>query len=254
MEGRDAPVEVVGGLHPVEELIASGRREVYKILVVKGRKGVGPLLRQAGRRKIPVEFSSRSTLDKLCPSPNQGVVALASPYRYWPFEELIEAARQHGGPRCLLALDSLEDPMNLGAVLRVAGAFGIDGVLMMRDRACGLTPTVAKASAGAVEHVAVCRVVNLARALEELKEEGFWVVGTSPEADQSVDDFDWARDVVVVLGSEGRGMRPLVASTCDAMVTVPLPGPVAALNVATTAGILCYEVVKQRRAKIEKQT
>jgi 23S rRNA (guanosine2251-2'-O)-methyltransferase len=254
MESPDASLEVVGGVRPVEELIASGRREVYKILVAKGRRGLGPLLRQAERRRIVVEFSNRGQLDQLCASPHQGVVALASPYRYWDVEELKERFAKSKGLSCLLALDAIEDPMNLGAVLRVAGAFGVDGVLITRDRACGLTPTVAKASAGAVEHVSVARVVNLTRALEELKEAGFWVIGTDPEASESVEGFGWDRDVVIVLGSEGRGMRPRVASTCDATVAVPLPGPVAALNVAATAAILCYEICRQRRQRIEKPT
>lgn len=252
MEGEDASLEVVGGVRPVEELISSGRREVYKLLVAKGRRGLGPLLRQAERRRIAVEFSSRGKLDELCSSPHQGVVALASPYRYWEVGELRERASEGEGSSCLLALDAIEDPMNLGAVLRVAGAFGVAGVLITRDRACGLTAAVAKASAGAVEHVAVARVVNLARELEELKKAGFWVIGTAPEATESVDGFSWDRDVVVVLGSEGRGMRPLVASKCDATVAVKLPGPVAALNVAATAAILCYEIWRQRRARIEK--
>lgn len=246
MEGPE--VEVVGGVRPVEELLAGGRREVYRLIVSRGRRGLGPLLRRAERRRVPVEFSSRSELDRLCPGSHQGVVALAAPYRYWDLEELEARSLEAGGYGCLLALDEVEDPMNFGAILRVAGAYGVGGVVIGRDRACGLTPAVAKASAGAVEHVAIARVVNMARALEALKKVGFWVVGTSPEASQRVDAFDWARNVVVVLGSEGRGMRPLVASTCDAAVSVPLEGPVESLNVAATAAVLCYEIWRQRRS------
>ncbi|MFQ6671756.1 MAG: 23S rRNA (guanosine(2251)-2'-O)-methyltransferase RlmB [Candidatus Tectimicrobiota bacterium] len=249
MESPDVAAEVVGGLRPVEEAIASGRREVLKLMVAKGRRGLGPLVRRAERRRIPVEYADRGRLDRLCPSSHQGVVALMAPYRYWDLGELGARASEGPEPAWLLALDGVVDPMNFGAVLRVAGAFGVDGVVIPRDRACGLTPAVVKASAGAVEHVAVARVVNLVRALQELREAGFWVVGTAPEASVAVDAFDWGRAVVVVLGSEGRGMRTLVAATCDETVSVPLPGPIGALNVATVAAIVCYEVCRQRRAR-----
>jgi 23S rRNA (guanosine2251-2'-O)-methyltransferase len=248
MEGAVTVVEALGGIRPVEELLVSGRREVFKLIVAKGRRGLGRLLRQAERRRVPVEFTSRSELDRLCPGSHQGVVALAAPYRYWDIEELKARSLEGSGYGLLLALDAVEDPMNLGAILRVTGAYGADGVLIARDRACGISPAVAKASAGALEHVAIARVVNLPRALEGLKKDGFWVIGTSPESPQSLDSFDWCRDVVVVLGSEGRGIRPLVASTCDTTVAVPLQGPIAALNVAATAAILCYEVWRQRRS------
>jgi 23S rRNA (guanosine2251-2'-O)-methyltransferase len=249
MESADVDTtEVVGGIRPVEEAIASGRREIFKLVVAKGRRGLRPLVRQAERRRIPVEYSDRGHLDRLCPSSHQGVVALLAPYRYWELAELRARALEGPGPACLLALDGVVDPMNLGAMLRVAGAFGIGGVVIPRDRACGLTPAVARASAGALEHVAISRVVNLVRALEELKKAGFWVVGTAPEAPVAVDEFDWdGRDVVVVLGSEGKGMRTLVGDTCDAVVSVPLPGPIDALNVATVAAIVCYEIRRQIR-------
>ncbi len=233
----------------MEEALVGGGREVFKIIVAKSRRGLGPLLRQAEKRRIPVEFSDRGRLDKLCPGAHQGIVALVAPYRYWDLEALRARALEATEPVCLLALDGVEDPMNVGSILRVAGAFGVGGVVIPKDRACGLTPAVAKASAGAVEHVAVARVVNLVRALEELKEGGFWVVGTAPEASVAVDDFDWAIAAVVVLGGEKKGMRPLVAAACDETVAVPLDGPVGALNVAATAAIVCYEIWRQRRSK-----
>lgn len=255
MESPEADIEVVGGIRPVQELLASGRREVYKLLVAKGRGGVGPLLRQAERLRIHVEFSARSRLDSLCPGPHQGVVALVAPYLYRDIDDLVAEARAKPGRACLLALDRVEDPMNLGAIIRVAGAFGAGGVVISKDRACGVTPTVVKASAGAIEHVAVARVGNLVQALEGLKDGGFWVVGTAADAPERVDSFDWDRDVVVVLGSEGRGIRPLVASACDASVAIPLAGPVEALNVAASAAVICYEIWRQRKsADVEKQT
>ncbi len=250
MESADVATEVVGGVRPVEEAIASGQREVFKLVVAKGRRGLGSLVRQAERQRIPVEYSDRGHLDRLCPSAHQGVVALLAPYRYLELGELLARASEGSGQACLLALDGVVDPMNLGAVLRVAGAFGVGGVVVPRDRACGLTPVVARASAGALEHVAIARVVNLVRALQELKKAGFWVVGTAADASVAVDAFDWeGRAVVVVLGSEGKGMRALVADTCDAVVSVPLPGPIGALNVATVAAIVCYEIRRQKRPK-----
>lgn len=249
MEGADVASEVVGGIRPVEEAIAGGHREVFKLVVAKGRRGLGRLLRLAERRRIPVEYSDRAHLDRLCPSSHQGVVAVVAPYRYCDLSELVTRASEDTGLAWLIALDGVVDPMNLGAVLRVAGAFGVGGVVLPRDRAVGLTPAVAKAAAGALEHVAIARVVNLVRALEELKKAGLWVVGTAPKASVAVDAFDWRRAVVVVLGSEGKGMRPLVTATCDETVSVPLPGPIGALNVASVAAIVCYEVCRQRREK-----
>lgn len=249
MEGADVASEVLGGIRPVEEAIAGGHREVFKLVVAKGRRGLGRLLRLAERRRIPVEYSDRAHLDRLCPSSHQGVVAVVAPYRYCDLSELVTRASEDTGLAWLIALDGVVDPMNLGAVLRVAGAFGVGGVVLPRDRAVGLTPAVAKAAAGALEHVAIARVVNLVRALEELKKAGLWVVGTAPKASVAVDAFDWRRAVVVVLGSEGKGMRPLVTATCDETVSVPLPGPIGALNVASVAAIVCYEVCRQRREK-----
>lgn len=249
MEGADVASEILGGIRPVEEAIAGGHREVFKLVVAKGRRGLGRLLRLAERRRIPVEYSDRAHLDRLCPSSHQGVVAVVAPYRYCDLSELVTRASEDTGLAWLIALDGVVDPMNLGAVLRVAGAFGVGGVVLPRDRAVGLTPAVAKAAAGALEHVAIARVVNLVRALEELKKAGLWVVGTAPKASVAVDAFDWRRAVVVVLGSEGKGMRPLVTATCDETVSVPLPGPIGALNVASVAAIVCYEVCRQRREK-----
>ena len=249
MEGTDVASDVVGGIRPVEEAIAGGHREVFKLVVAKGRRGLGGLLRRAERRRIPVEYSDRAHLDRLCPGSHQGVVALVAPYRYSDLSELAARASEDTGLAWLIALDGVVDPMNLGAVLRVAGAFGVGGVVLPRDRAVGLTPAVAKAAAGALEHVPIARVVNMVRALEELKKAGFWVVGTAPEASVAVDAFDWRRAVVVVLGSEGKGMRPLVTATCDETVSVPLPGPIGALNVASVAAIVCHEVCRQRRDK-----
>lgn len=249
MEGADVASEVLGGIRPVEEAIAGGHREVFKLVIAKGRRGLGRLLRLAERRRIPVEYSDRAHLDRLCPSSHQGVVAVVAPYRYCDLSELVTRASEDTGLAWLIALDGVVDPMNLGAVLRVAGAFGVGGVVLPRDRAVGLTPAVAKAAAGALEHVAIARVVNLVRALEELKKAGLWVVGTAPKASVAVDAFDWRRAVVVVLGSEGKGMRPLVTATCDETVSVPLPGPIGALNVASVAAIVCYEVCRQRREK-----
>ena len=249
MEGADVASEVLGGIRPVEEAIAGGHREVFKLVIAKGRRGLGRLLRLAERRRIPVEYSNRAHLDRLCPSSHQGVVAVVAPYRYCDLSELVTRASEDTGLAWLIALDGVVDPMNLGAVLRVAGAFGVGGVVLPRDRAVGLTPAVAKAAAGALEHVAIARVVNLVRALEELKKAGLWVVGTAPKASVAVDAFDWRRAVVVVLGSEGKGMRPLVTATCDETVSVPLPGPIGALNVASVAAIVCYEICRQRREK-----
>jgi 23S rRNA (guanosine2251-2'-O)-methyltransferase len=250
MEGS-GQAELIGGVRPVEEALSSGKREVYRLVVARGRRGLESILRRAEEKRIPVEVSDRRRLDELYAGSHQGVVALVAPYPYWELADLVEQARRASGPPVILALDSLQDPVNLGTILRVAAAFGVEGVVVPRDRSCGLTPSVVKASAGALEHVAVSRVVNLSRALNELKREGFWIVGTSDRGPTRVDEFDWGRPVVVVLGGEGKGMRPLVEKSCDEVVAIPLPGPIRALNVAVAAAILCYEIIRQRRG-VEK--
>jgi 23S rRNA (guanosine2251-2'-O)-methyltransferase len=159
---------------------------------------------------------------------------------------VLAAAEASGRPPLVVLLDGVEDPHNLGAVVRSAHALGAHGVVLPRDRAAGVTPAAAKASAGAVEHVAIVRVTNLVRALEELKEAGLWAVGAVPEGERDIASVDLRGPTALVLGGEGQGIRPLVQRTCDHLVRIPMLGRVGSLNASAAAAIALYEAVRQR--------
>ncbi|MBR1885197.1 MAG: 23S rRNA (guanosine(2251)-2'-O)-methyltransferase RlmB, partial [Schwartzia sp.] len=180
---------------------------------------------------------------------HQGVLAYTSPVDYTPFDEILRLARQKSDVPFLLLLDELEDPHNLGAILRTADAVGVDGVLIPKRRSCPLSATVAKTSAGAVEYVPVARIGNVAQTLNELKREGFWVVGADMDGTADYFTADLTGAVVLVVGSEGHGISRLVRETCDLLVRIPMLGKINSLNVSVAGAVLMYEVLRQRREK-----
>lgn len=239
---------ILYGIHPVEEALAAGR-PLERLLVAHGRGGrrVQDAVTAARAANIPVRFVSRSELDRLTGTPkHQGMVALTGTKRYLDLEDLITQAR---APALILLLDGVEDPRNLGAILRAAHCAGADGVVLPERRAAGITPTVEKVSAGASEHIAVARVNNLGRALERLKEAGCWLVGLDERASQLYTQVDLCGPVGIVLGGEGKGLREHVRTKCDFLVSIPTFGSIASLNVAVASGVVLYEAVRQRRAK-----
>jgi 23S rRNA (guanosine2251-2'-O)-methyltransferase len=248
--GRSEPrAEVVYGVRPVEELMTGRPGEVERIFVARGRGGgLGRILRQAREAGIPVTHLPRDLLAKKAGAAarHQGVAAQVAPVAYAVTETLCrEAAARPDG--LLVLLDRVVDPGNLGAVLRTAAAAGADGVLLASEGTVGLTPAVAKASAGAVERIPVAREAKPARRLERLREVGFTALALDPRGDRPWDRLNVSGRAVLVLGGEARGPRPAVVRACDQRVAIPLAGGVESLNVAVAAGVLLFELVRRRR-------
>ena len=248
---------VVFGIGPVRELLRSRRAGISLLWVskVRARRGADPLaelVAEAERQGIPVEPREPSELDEAAGpgAVHQGVVAIAGAFRYVELEDIAARARAAGPGGLVVALDSVTDPHNLGAIARSAYLFGAHGLVLPRDRAAEVTPVAVKASAGATEHIPIAQVTNLARALGELKEAGLWnaALAAGPEA-KPLWTLDAAIPLCLVLGAEGSGIRPLVARQCDFTVAIPMEGrAVGSLNVSVAAGVALYEIARQRSA------
>jgi 23S rRNA (guanosine2251-2'-O)-methyltransferase len=245
--------ECLVGRNAVREALRAGRRRVSQVLLAEGMADKGiiteieALARAAGVR---VARARREELDRLGGELlHQGVAAQVSAYPYCTLEQVLAVPAQCGEAPFFLALDSIQDPQNLGSLLRTAEAVGIHGVILPDRRAAGITPAASRASAGAAEHLHVAQVTNLVRTLEALKEAGVWIVG-GEEHPQSVDYRRPALNlpVALVLGSEGQGMRRLVAETCDLLLRIPMRGQVGSLNVSVAGGILLYHLLAARQS------
>ena len=237
------------GINPVLEALKAGR-PVQRLLVSDHRKqdrDVQEILRRAREYGAEVRFVNREALNREAPGANhQGVIAIAAAKQYATLDEILAVPAQQGTAPLFLVLDGIEDPRNLGAILRTADAAGVHGVIIPERRATGLTETVAKAAAGAVEHVPVVKVVNIVNALEELKKAGVWIAGAEAGGRTVYWDADFIRPTALVLGGEDRGVRRLVRERCDYLVSLPLLGRISSLNVSVAAGILLYEALRQR--------
>jgi 23S rRNA (guanosine2251-2'-O)-methyltransferase len=239
-------METLFRLNPVLEILHTHPQRVVKIFLVNQltNSRLKQVFRLAREQDVPVALVPRKKLDKLHPH-HQGVVAWLTPKPYADLAEVLERTK------CpfLVVLDNIEDPQNLGAILRSADGGGVDAVVIPARRAVGLTESVAAVSAGAWEHIPLCREKNLGRTLAWLKEQGIWVVGAEVGAAQLWYEFDYTQPVAVILGSEGRGLRPMIRRQCDVLLALPLRGRVTSLNVAATAAVFIYEVVRQRGQK-----
>ncbi len=246
-------MRVVYGVNPVRELLRAGGEGVAELWLAEGAgrdRAFGELQRLSRQTAAKVRTAPRQKLDRLAGSQaHQGVVAVVADYRYRDLDELLAAARASGRPPLLVLLDGVEDPQNLGAIVRSAHALGAHGVVIPRDRAAGISPAAAKASAGAVEHCPVARVVNLARTLEELKGQGIWTVAADAGGDRILPEIDLTGPVARVVGGEGRGVRPLVRRTCDYIARIPMAGEVSSLNASVAAAVMLYEAARQRRGE-----
>lgn len=240
------------GIHAVREALESGRA-LERIVIARGRHGdrIEELVASAREHGVPVRFEERAQVDRLAgTSQHQGVVAMAGAKQALGIEDLIrqEAAKPQNA-KLLVVLDGVEDPHNLGAVIRSSLAAGAGGVILPERRAAGLNETVARAAAGALEHLPVARVVNVSRAIEELKEAGYWIVGLDEKAKQNYTEVDFTTPTALVLGGEGAGLHDLVRKRCDFLVSIPTTGPVRSLNVSVAAGVVLFEAVRQRKIK-----
>jgi 23S rRNA (guanosine2251-2'-O)-methyltransferase len=240
------------GIHAVREALEAGRA-FDRIVIARGRQDtrVEEIVKLARGRNIAVRFEERGQLDRLADSKDhQGVVALAATREAATLDDILTAANAGGGERGLIVLlDGVEDPHNLGAIIRTALAAGAHGVVIPERRAAGLTDTVARASAGALSHLPVAKVTNLARAMEELKQAGYWLIGLDEDAPKSYTQADYTSPVGIVLGGEGQGLHELTRKRCDFLVSLPTVGPVKSLNVSVAAGVVLFEALRQRRGK-----
>lgn len=235
------------GFHAVEEALAAGR-PLDRIVIARGRHGerVETIVRLAKAHGVPVRFEERQQVDRLAGTrDHQGIAALAAAKPVIELEDLLHARNAHG---LLVLLDGIEDPHNLGAIVRTSLAAGAQGVVIPERRAAGLSDTVERASAGALAHLPVARVKNLVRAMEEIKEAGYWLVGLDERAEKNHTEVDLKGSVGIVLGREGEGLHELTRKRCDFLVSLPTTGPVRSLNVSVAAGVMLFEAVRQRRA------
>lgn len=237
------------GVNPVLEALKGGR-PVTRILVADQRKqdrDIQTILRLAREQGTEVRFAGREALNREAPGTvHQGIMAFAAAKKYATLDDLLAVPAERGQTPLILVLDGVEDPRNLGAILRTADAAGVHGVVIPERRAAGLTETVSKAAAGALEHVPVAKVVNIVHTLDTLKKAGLWVTGAEAGGDTAYWHADFTRPTALVLGGEDRGVRRLVRERCDYLVTLPMQGRISSLNVSVAAGILLYEVLRQR--------
>ena len=254
MKGSETLEEIViVGRHAVKEAIVSGHT-INKVLIQDTvKKGqINDILKKANSNKIIVQAVPKSKLDGLSDAPHQGVAAYIAPYEYADFDAFLAQQKDNEQLSTVLILDGLEDPHNLGSILRTADASGVDGIIIPKRRSVALTQTVAKASTGAIEHVPVMRVTNLANTIEALKDHGYWVVGTEAENSTDYREMDAGMPLAIVIGSEGQGMSRLTKDKCDFYINIPMVGHVNSLNASVAASLMMYEVYRKRNQIGEK--
>lgn len=245
-------VDLLYGRRPVYEVLRAGRRRLYKLILAEGisdKSGtVGQIISMAKSASVPLTHSPRRELDRMMLN-HQGVIAEASPYPYTHLDDILAVVAASDIPPLVLLLDLLQDPQNLGSLLRTAEAVGVQGVVIPHRRAVGVTPAVVSASSGAVEHLRVAQVTNLARTIERLKRHDLWIAGLEATREaQRYDQADLRGPLALVVGSEGSGLRRLVREQCDFLLRLPMRGRVASLNAAVAGSVTLYEVDRQRRA------
>ena len=238
---------VIAGRNAVTEALRSGR-EIEKILIADGSEGsISRIVALAKERGVTVKFEDRRNLDRLTDEVHQGVVAFAAAAKYSTVDEILALAKEREEDPFIMILDDIEDPHNLGAIMRTAECAGVHGIIVAKDRAAGLTGTVAKASAGAIEYMKVAQVTNIARTIDALKDEGLWIAACDMGG-SDYNDADLKGPIGLVIGNEGKGISRLVREKCDFAVSIPMVGHISSLNASNAAAILMYEVRRQRRS------
>lgn len=242
--------DIIEGRNPVIEALKAGRA-INKILLARDvvrHSSIAEVLHLSQDRDIPVERVPRQVIDRLSRTPaHQGVVAFAAAKEYVALEDLLAISQQRKEPPLLCVLDGIEDPQNLGSILRTADAAGVHGVVIRSRRSAGLTAAVAKASAGAVEYVAVARVPNISQAIVTLKKNNVWVAGIDPTGTVDYSQVDFKLPTAIVIGAEGKGLSDLVKKRCDILASIPMRGRIASLNASVAAALVMYEALRQRR-------
>jgi 23S rRNA (guanosine2251-2'-O)-methyltransferase len=243
-------MEILYGVHAVEEALRAGRRRFDHVMVARERSDdrLTRMVAECRASGVRVRQEARDQLTQIAgTAAHQGVVALVHPQEFLTIEDLYDPPASSSAARLLLALDGVEDPQNLGALLRVADGAGVDGVILTERRSAPLSPVAVKASAGATEHLRIARVVNLVRALEDLKRQNIWVIGLDERGASDYDQFDLTGNCALVLGREGAGLHDLVKRTCDHLLRIPMAGGVSSLNVSAAGAVVLYEAFRQRR-------
>jgi 23S rRNA (guanosine2251-2'-O)-methyltransferase len=233
-------------LNTLVEALKPSPSRVCKIFILKDAKNkkIAEIIQLAKARQVPFLFVPKEKLERLDRG-HQGAVAYVSPKEFFSLEEILSSS----DVPLLVLLDGIEDPQNLGAIIRIAEGAGVDGIILPERRSAGLTETVASISVGALEYVKVARVKNLARTMDDLRRRDIWLVGAEGDQSESWYEFDYSLPVGLVFGSEGKGLRPLIKKKCDKILSIPLFGQIASLNVSAAAAVFLFEVVRQRNIK-----
>ncbi|WP_214483872.1 23S rRNA (guanosine(2251)-2'-O)-methyltransferase RlmB [Bacillus sp. SM2101] len=239
--------EYIIGKNPVLEALKS-KREINKIWIAEGsqRGQMQQVVQLAKDKQVPVSFVPKKKIDQMNDGNHQGVIAQVAAYEYASLDDLYRKAEEKGEMPFFILLDEIEDPHNLGSIMRTADAVGAHGIIIPKRRAVGLTATVAKASTGAIEYIPVAKVTNLSRTIEELKENGIWIIGTDANGQDDYRSIDGNMPLGLVIGSEGKGIGRLIKEKCDFLINLPMRGKVTSLNASVAAGLLMYEVYRKR--------
>jgi len=245
--------EILYGIHSVSEAIKAGRRIFFEIFIVKGRAPdrLISVLNQAEQNNISVKFVSSSKIREITGSnKHQGIGASVSPYPLCSLDKILDIKNTVPNDYFLLIIDSIEDPQNLGALIRTALSAGVNGVIIPKNRAASPTPAVSKSSAGALEHICLIQVTNLSDTINTLKKNGVWITGTAIDAETNIFETDIPSPTAIIIGSEAKGLRPLIKKNCDFLVSIPQKGPVESMNASAAGAVVMYEVLRQRLIKL----
>lgn len=240
---------IIYGIHPIEEALKSPNIQLEKILIAKQKPvpRFQSILYLASQRQIPVIYTQRETLERMARGGlHQNIVAITKQVSYVDLEEILSRCKEERTQALFLILDGIQDPQNFGSLIRTALGCGVHAIIIPKDRAVGITPTVIKASAGAAAHLPIAKVTNLSRTIEALQKAGIWVYGASGEARENLYELDLKTDVAIVIGAEGKGIRPLVKNKCDCLFSIPMKGPLTSFNASVSGGMILYEVMRQR--------
>ena len=248
MEDRETYLDQVEGRNSVIELLESGK-DINKIFVEKGEKhgSIHKIIAMAKTRKIIIVEKDKRQMEEIAQNKNyQGIIAIIPPFSYCEIEDILDKAKKEKDDPFILILDGIEDPHNLGSIIRTAETAGVHGIIIPKRRAASVNSTVAKVSSGAIEHMLVARVNNISDAIEKLKKEGLWICGTDINTDKYYYEQDLTGPLGIVIGNEGKGIGEKVKKNCDFLVKIPMLGKVTSLNASVSTGIVIYEALKQR--------
>lgn len=250
LHDRKPTANIIAGRNPVMEALRGGTTIIEKVVILSGVKGgvIEKIKQMAKRNRVPcIEVGKQKFRELVSDTTTQGVVAVVGTKAYVEIDDILNVAKERNEAPFVLILDEIEDPQNLGALIRTAECAGVHGAIIPKHHAASVNQTVAKTSAGASEHLPVAKVVNIANTLEELKEKGLWIVGTDASAEKNYTEVDYTMPIAFVIGNEGKGIRQLVKEKCDFIVKIPLYGKVESLNASVAGALVMYEAVKKRR-------